>query len=165
MSTRRSHRVLLAVAVVALATSPIAADAVRLRGSVRLAGRANEVRLADVAELEGAEATRLSDVVVGTIDDPTKAIQISIADVRERLEAVGVNWAAVNLSGRSVTVRPRLNDSVSAPVAMSGLSIDEQSGRRAAGEKRVSTPPSRPAPDQVLASTLVDGTSLRATIA
>ncbi|MCA9285499.1 MAG: hypothetical protein KDA22_09805, partial [Phycisphaerales bacterium] len=156
-TTLRSALILAATAV--LGTSS-AADTIRLRGSVRLDSRATEIRLADVAEIEGPEATRLGTVVVGTVEDPSQAIEIRIADVRSRLDAAGANWALVNLCGRNATVRPRLSAGVSAPRPMDGLSI--ASAAPPAPTAAIAPPK---AADPVLAASIADATSLRGTIA
>jgi flagella basal body P-ring formation protein FlgA len=105
----------------ALATaSPTTGDSIRLWASVRLPAGADAVRLADVAELEGAEAEQYADLVIAELTDD-RLLEIDIRQVRQKLEEAGVHWGRVNLSGRAVVVRP--HRTAAAPAAMTAASL------------------------------------------
>jgi len=100
--------------------SPATGDSIRLCASVRLPAGAAAVRLADVAELEGAEAEQYADLVIAELADD-RLLEIGIRQVRQRLEEAGVHWGRINLSGRSVVVRP--HRTAAAPTAMTAVSL------------------------------------------
>ncbi|MCP3905584.1 MAG: flagellar basal body P-ring formation protein FlgA [Planctomycetes bacterium] len=126
------YNTITAVLLAATCTAVATADAVRLKSSVRLPARADAVRLSLVADLEGEEARRFADLVVAEIDDPSQPLEIPIAEVRRRLHEAGAHRGRVNISGRSVIVRPRSTSGATAPDAMQGMSIETAKVRRAA---------------------------------
>lgn len=103
-----------------LLASPALGDAVRLKASVRLPPAALEVRLGDIATLEGPEAEMHADLVIAQVVDPTAITEIPLALVREKLDEARVHWGRVNLSGRVVIVRPRGHAAAAAPLPMAG---------------------------------------------
>lgn len=113
----------LAAACLALC-GPAGADSIKLRASVRLAPNAQVVRLADVAGLEGDAAEQHADLVVADVPNSASPFELSIRAIRARLDAADVHWGRVNLSGRSVTVRPHARPTAGSPSAMTAASLD-----------------------------------------
>jgi flagella basal body P-ring formation protein FlgA len=113
--------------------APARGDTITLKSAVRLHGEGGVITLNDVATLEGEEALRLSSVQVASIKPASagRPLEVSVADVRRALDAAGANWAKINLSGRSVLVRPARDASSLPPQAMAPLAID--AGRSQAG--------------------------------
>lgn len=99
------------------------ADDIVLRDSARLQNDADAVRLADIAELSGPEAARFADLKIADAARSTSATQITLRQVRDALDAAGVHWGKINLSGSAVTLRPRRSGLTSAPAAMTPVSI------------------------------------------
>lgn len=97
---------MVTVAVLALAAACRGQTSVTLRAKAELAVNAQEVRLADVADLSGDEALTLGAVVVGrvTADAGRGAMRVGLAEVRSALEAAGVNWGRVTLRGSTCEV-------------------------------------------------------------
>lgn len=142
----------MAFAAVALLPSASAclADTITLRHSVRMESRANAILLRDVAELDGPEAMAFADLEVGS-PSYDRVVEISLAEIRRKLQDAGVHWGKLNLNGgRSVTVRPGRAASVEPPLAMSAASLsagdvasridtgrDEQVASAIAGEPTV----------------------------
>ncbi len=122
--TRAAWILVAAAATAAALPGPAAADDVVLRGSVRLDPAATSVRLADVAELSGPGAEQYAGLVLAEIADPTATLEISVQQVRDALGAAGVHWGKVQLSGRSVLVRPASQPSATAPRLMAPARLD-----------------------------------------
>lgn len=101
------------------------ADTITLKTAARQRDGVQTIALSDIASLAGDEAQRLADVQVASIKPGAgKPLEVSVADVRRALDAAGANWAKVNLSGRSVIVRPaRAADSLP-PQAMASVAIE-----------------------------------------
>jgi len=112
-----------AVVVVAAVASGAAADEILLKGSVRLAGGVDEVRLGDIAELSGPVAHQYADIVIAQVHDSTGAMEVSVRQVRSALSDAGVHWGKVNLSGATVIVRPTGPGNTSGPLFMSPATI------------------------------------------
>ena len=108
------------------------ADSITLKNAVRLVGDAKVVTLADIAEIDGHDASRYSNLHIADINTPGSVMEISVKDVRTALEQAGVNWALVNLSGRKVIVRPSRDGSAEAPIAMAGASLGNAKSIKAA---------------------------------
>jgi flagella basal body P-ring formation protein FlgA len=141
------------VAAVLLASPIASADTITLRSSVRIAPDRTEIVLADVARLDGAEALRHADLVVGRLGAAGAPLEISIDQVRMALTADDANLGLIDLSGRRVVVRPRIA-AAAAPVAMEGASLAP------------STPePEDPAPESVPGDVLAAEPTLRGAIA
>src|SRR5215510_12395649 len=124
MLTKTSQVLVATIAACGL-TLASNADTIMLKSSVRLASGSTAVRLADIADLDGPEATALSEMTITTIKDGSAPIEIPIRDVRARLEEARINWGHISLNGRSVTVRPGsgLAGAAAAPLAMTALSL------------------------------------------
>ena len=146
----RISQLVLACAI----TTAAGGDTITLRGSVRLAPGATEVRLADIAVLDGPLAERHADVVVATLVAGGRAMEIAPATVRERLEEVGIHWGKVQLGGSRVIVRPPAPGTAGPPLAMTALAIDTPAAQR------------RPAPREkaLEAVTLLMELTLRGTV-
>lgn len=127
---RRLARVQLVAAVVAVAAvaSSAAADDIVLKGSVRLAPGVDEVRLGDIAELNGPVAERYAETVVARVHASTGAMEISVREVRQVLDDAGVHWGKVNLNGATVIVRPTGRGNATGPLFMTPAAI-ESAGR------------------------------------
>jgi flagella basal body P-ring formation protein FlgA len=122
----RAARALGASAALAAGVAA-AGDAIVLRASVRMPFSAGEVRLADVAELVGPAAEALGGVVIATMRDDRAAVEVPVAEVRAILSESGANWSGLDLSGRSVVIRPRQVSGGPAPLAMAPVSIEPSS--------------------------------------
>lgn len=109
--------------VLAIATTlPTAsADTISLRSAVRLPPAAEIITLADVAEIEGEHAGLFKAIEIGKPMDG-QAMEVSVQDVRRCLDAAGVNWSKVNLSGRRVIVRSSRHGQA-APQAMVAVAL------------------------------------------
>ncbi|MCE9590132.1 MAG: flagellar basal body P-ring formation chaperone FlgA [Planctomycetes bacterium] len=87
---------------------------IRLRASVIAAGP--EVRLGEVADIQGAAAESLRDVVVGKFGGDDPQVTLTLASVREALKGEGVNWGRVSLAGYAQCRVERLRETkVEAP--------------------------------------------------
>ncbi|MHC4991512.1 MAG: flagellar basal body P-ring formation chaperone FlgA [Planctomycetota bacterium] len=118
----RFNTLSLAIALAVLA-GPVRGDDVVLKGSVRMSRPTADIRLADVATLEGPAATALADVVILTLEDPAQVREISVSEVRQRLTDLGVHWGQINLSGRRTIVRPAPGHAAAPPRAMTSVSV------------------------------------------
>ncbi|MCA9297247.1 MAG: flagellar basal body P-ring formation protein FlgA [Phycisphaerales bacterium] len=132
------------------------ADRVQLRHTIRLTHDQPEIRLQDIATLEGNEALRLGSLIIATRTDPNGIVEITVNDVHDRLDAAGVHWGLVNLSGARVVVRPSQTTRLAPPLAMQPLTIEGLSELPA-------EPPAGPV--AVVASELVDQPTLRGVVA
>lgn len=145
----------------AAAAAPAPGDEIVLRAAVRLASGATEVRLADVAELAGPLAEALADSVIAPA--PTggdgAALEIPLHQVRHALDALGVHWGKLQLSGRSVIVRPAAAPVRGAdpPLAMTAAAVGALSATPPGGG------PEAPAPLETAAD-LLDQDTLRGEI-
>lgn len=102
------------------------ADTITLKSAARQRADSNgAVTLGDIAVLEGEDALALSHISITTVKSGGKPVEISVAEVRRALDAAGANWARINLSGRSVLVRPARDGGSLPPQAMAGpVAID-----------------------------------------
>ena len=105
-SMRRLSATLLVVCVVTMLTSAVAADAITLRHSTRLSDDATSVRLSDVAKLEGSHAEQFASLELAPLHPQARPIELSVDLIRQKLTDAGAHWGKLNLTGRSVTVRP-----------------------------------------------------------
>ncbi|MHC4274504.1 MAG: hypothetical protein ACYSUR_12670, partial [Planctomycetota bacterium] len=117
---RRRARVVYIVAVVAAAAlaHTVAADEITLKGSVRLEAGAQTVRLGDIAELSGPDAQRFADTVVAGAPGTTEPLEITVRQVRTKLDDAGAHWGKIQLSGRTVIVRPAAPRAAAPPLTM-----------------------------------------------
>lgn len=130
-----SRPLVLVAALVALSAAS-RADTVVLKPSVRLDPTVREVRLADVAELDGPLALAHAQLLVAQRDDPARLLELTVADVRRALDGAGVHWGKVHLSGRRAIVRPAAANGAAAPRAMATLSLDGARGDASAASAR-----------------------------
>ncbi len=101
-------------------------DTITLKTSARLRTNLTAIALSDIAVLSGDEALRLANTEVGSVKASNAVMEIAVADVRKALDAAGVNWAKVNLSGRAVLVRPARDPHAAPPQAMAPAAIDHK---------------------------------------
>src|SRR5688572_20749723 len=99
-------------------------DSITLKHSVRLIGKQAIITLADIANVQGERAAALAELPIATLRDDGAALEIQIQDVRAKLDDAGVNWGQVNLSGRSVVIRPARSADAAPPQAMSAVAIE-----------------------------------------
>jgi flagella basal body P-ring formation protein FlgA len=137
-------------------TASARADSIHLRASVRLPAGADVVRLADIAELQGPEAERYAELAIADIDGQ-RAREITVRDVRRKLDEAGAHWGRINLNGRAVIIRPPRSRAASAPAAMTATSL--------VAERADSRPDSAPAVEDRLAAEIADDASLRGALA
>ncbi len=90
--------------VILVCTVTSSADTITLRGSVRLNAGDGPVTLREIADLSGDVAMQFADLVVADRRDEMQ--RLTIAEVRARLDAAQAPWGRLNLSGRSVVMRP-----------------------------------------------------------
>ncbi len=133
------------------------ADDIRLRASARLPAGAEHVRLADIAEIEGPDAERFADLVVAAVHRTDAVTELSVRDVRAALDAAGVHWGRINLTGNKVAIRPPARSAAAAPRPMTGASLLADPHDRGEAGQRL--------PETVMASALLDRPTLRGTIA
>lgn len=103
----RGRAWLVACAIAACGVPSAHGDAVRLRRTAEIVPGA-AIALQDVAELDGAYAQSLRDVVVvapEALRDNSTWVTVDLAQVRAALEAQGVRLGALVVSGRSCMVR------------------------------------------------------------
>lgn len=75
--------------------SAVQADQIKL--SPRANMPAGEVKLKDIAELQGPAALALGNIVLGELKGDS--LTIAMADVRQKLDEQGVNWGLLSLRG------------------------------------------------------------------
>lgn len=128
---RPTHSIVVCLFTLSIFTST-RADTITLKSAARHQSETNIITLGDIASLEGDEAQRLAGVQVGAMKSSSKPMEITVADVRKALDAAGVNWAKVDLSGRTVIVRPLRDEATLPPQAMTANAIE---GAAAPGQK------------------------------
>lgn len=109
--------------VLALVLGPASlglADSIVLKSVARLPAGTDVVRLADIAHLDGDEATRLASVEVARVPD-SGVLELPLDSIRQRLSAAGARWPLIDLSGRAVTVRAPADDR---PKAMAPMAVE-----------------------------------------
>lgn len=99
-------------------------NVIMLQSAVRLSDDSMTVRLRDIAELQGAEARKLGDLIITELADRAKAVEIPLRDIRAKLDAAGVHWGKVNLCGRDVVVRPRPTGAAGPVLPMTPVSLN-----------------------------------------
>jgi len=82
-----------------------AADSITLRPKVEIPADVTDVRLRDVATLDGTEATRFADLVVAPAPTGGRPRIVNPHDVRSRLDAAGIRWDLVDFNGGRVFVQ------------------------------------------------------------
>lgn len=82
------------------------ADTIMLRPAVRLDPGIRNVRLADIADLNGEGAHKLAEVAVTARSDGRDVQEIGVDEVRRVLSTAGADWTEVTLSGTVCVIRP-----------------------------------------------------------
>jgi hypothetical protein len=95
----------LPIVLVAMHATIALADSITLRPSAEVPPDIAEVRLRDVATLDGPEAVRFADVVVAPPPTGGRHRIVNPHDVRSRLDAAGIRWDLVDFNGGRVLVR------------------------------------------------------------
>ncbi len=101
---------LMVAALIALGqgSTATAQDEIILHGSVRLDADHLQVRLADVADLNGEAAIALGDQILFQSSGlPTRPVTVNLNAVRQRLVDAGANLGLLALSGRECVIRWR----------------------------------------------------------
>lgn len=125
-------------AAIALCADAAFAGEINLRRAVRLADDAKTIRLKDIAEVKGDDAEPFADAVIRELDDRSKAVEITVRQVRQALSETDIHWGKVHLSGRSVVVRPPRDSAAEPPVAMQPISVSGQSDNSGSDGERPS---------------------------
>lgn len=113
---------LLTLAPALLAASGAFGDSIVLLDTAHLGGTGSVIRLSDVARLDGAYATELGTLELGSVDARTgRTLELHIGDVRSRLDEHGVHWGRITLSGRRVLIRSDVAAGRSGLLAMQPL--------------------------------------------
>lgn len=108
----RIPNIILAVLLGAVAFAPVAAaaaDRIELRCSIRRPAVDRPVLLRDIARLEGEHAVRLGRLVVLppiSGNAARRPVSFTVEDLRGLLEDSDVRWAAMELHGGRVVIRP-----------------------------------------------------------
>lgn len=110
-------------------TASSLADDMVLRSAVRARSDDGVILLKDVASLRGTEITRFADMVVATVPLGAAPKELTIEEIRRRLEQAGANWAKIDLEGRAVIIRPRSSDTVNPPGACAPASVEQGRSR------------------------------------
>jgi flagella basal body P-ring formation protein FlgA len=117
---------------------------------------AKTVRLVDIAELSGPDAQRFAETVIAEAPGNTAPLEITVRQVRAKLADAGAHWGKIQLSGRTVIVRPAAPRAAAPPLAMTPVAVEPPAEARPAGPPEVT---------YELAADLVDLTTLRGTVA
>ena len=125
----RHALIIITIATIILTASSAGADTIALRSAARLPAGAQAITLAAVADLEGAYAEGLANVVIAELAGPPRVLEFSVAEIRSQLEAAGVHWGRVNLQGSKVVVRPASTNVTSAPSAMQPASLQSAAAK------------------------------------
>ncbi len=99
------HVLLLSTVLVATASPAAFGDSITLRPNAEVPPGIAEVRLRDVATLDGPEAARFADLVVASAPSGGRNRIVNPHDVRSRLDAAGIRWDLVDFNGGRVLVR------------------------------------------------------------
>ena len=158
-----SDRVATSAAMVlsAMTAGAIHADTISLKPHIIIGERDVEIRLSQIAELDGPEAERLADLVVLRRDIDTTAAEsdqrLTVSQVREILTQSGAHWGRIDLQGSAVSIQVA-GAAEHGPAAMLAVSLSPHSHAKPA-EKTV--PEQSPAP----AEALVEEPTLRGELA
>jgi flagella basal body P-ring formation protein FlgA len=147
---------IVAVVAAAALAHTVGADEITLKGSVRLESGAKTVRLGDIAELSGPDAQRFAETVVAEAPGTTAPLEITVRQVRAKLADAGAHWGRIQLSGRTVIVRPAAPRAAAPPLAMTPVAVEPPADAEPVGP---------PAVAYELAADLVDLATLRGTMA
>jgi hypothetical protein len=86
-------------------SSATAGDSITLRPKVEVPADLKEVRLRDVATLDGTEATRFADLVVAPAPSGERPRIVNPHEIKSRLDAAGIRWDLVDFNGGRVFVQ------------------------------------------------------------
>ena len=105
-------------------TTTALADVIQLRRSVRLTD-GDIVHLRDIADLDGADALALGELVLATMpQDRSAPLELHITDIRHAIELEhAVNWGRIELNGGTVVVRHRPIMQSGPPLAMRSIQL------------------------------------------
>src|SRR5688572_26327022 len=120
------HRSMIAFAVtcsVASIGDGALADTITLKSSVRLPASVNIITLESIAEIEGETAMQFAELPVAELKRGA-VHEISIREVREKLDAAGAHWGVINLSGKTVVVRAARASEPALPLAMTPIAVE-----------------------------------------
>jgi flagella basal body P-ring formation protein FlgA len=92
-----------AISAIAVISAVSNADTIRMVPSVRIAS-GKEITLADLADLDGADAESLATTVVGRGENG--AFEIGVDRVRQQLVVAGANLRKIEFIGEKTVVRP-----------------------------------------------------------
>ncbi len=99
---------MIALTITLFGSGPMRADAGSLSDAVaeiriRRSGMTTElpVRLGDIADIEGSDASQVADTVVAATTDAGGSLTVTATTVRSLLDTQGINWARVTLGGHS----------------------------------------------------------------
>ena len=124
---RTTGRMWAAGAIAAALAAGARGDTIRLKSAVRLSPGIVSIRLADIAELEGAQANRWAETIVAQRPAPHVVKEIDASDVRAALSSAGLDWGLVSLTGEECIIRPA---SATASVTASESAQREGTGAR-----------------------------------
>ena len=157
MTTLRN--ILALAAGVAVVAGSADADSIALKLSVRRVAADQPVLLGDIAAIAGPHASTFAGLeIAGVAELPADRVAtIDVADVRARLDAAGVSWGLVDLSGGRVAIRPaiRAATTTSDPAAAAPRTFEATDTRRA----DVGSAPVFGAADFVRVSSLLDASN------
>ncbi|MCC6322809.1 MAG: flagellar basal body P-ring formation protein FlgA [Phycisphaerales bacterium] len=110
LSSARSLARLAAACLAGLASAAPGQTTISLRTSARLSPDAQEVRLADIAEIAGQNESEFGRTVIVPETEAAKStgwLKVEVAEVRDALDRAlgGTNWGRVSLHGGTCTVR------------------------------------------------------------
>ncbi len=106
------------------------ADTITLKPAIRCPQNASSIKLADIATLEGDDALALSDLVVAAAPTSNSVLELSVREVRAKLDEAGIHWGRINLSGRSVVIRTNRDAVAQPPLAMAPVSLQSDSNSK-----------------------------------
>ena len=93
------RRIVIGLALLLPATLDVAADSVRLHSDADVSD--GSVLLKDVAELKGATAESMGDLVVANFDEGKTGLAVTLTSLRSMLTKRNVNWGRLSLGGYS----------------------------------------------------------------
>lgn len=121
-------RTFIAIVGWALGGPVCAQTLVSVRPAAEVAPGAQEVRLADIADIAGDEAEALGSIRIGAAPATGRPSRFDISDVRASLESAGVNWGRVSLRGAACMVTAPPSPGSAVPEA-----LDHRAERARAG--------------------------------
>ena len=89
-----------------LCAAPVSSDSIIMQRSIRMKHADSRITLADIARLEGSQATKYGSLVIERFENRSRPMTVTVEEVTKALDRAGVNWAQVELSGGTAVVRP-----------------------------------------------------------